>query len=63
LDKGSQPFILLRSAQELERNPSSADGTNNGCRLDRGLILGKDDLEVKNIINPHMSLTLDNAAP
>jgi len=61
LDEGQKAFILLGLAEKLESDAARAHRPHHGGDFDRRFILGDDDFQVKNVVNMHLSFTLDDA--
>ena len=62
LNERQQAFVLLRRAQELEGDAALADGAHHRGDFERRLVSPGSDFKIKNIVNPHVSLALDDAA-
>ena len=60
VDKSEKAFVLLGLAEKLERDATRTHGPHYGSDFDGSFIFGDDDLQVKNIVNMHVSLTLDD---
>lgn len=61
LNEGQQAFILLSLAEKLEGDAARAHRPHHGSDFDGSFVFGKDDLQVKDIVNPHVSVALDDA--
>ena len=63
LYEGQETFVLLRGTQELEGDPALADRADHCGHLQRRLVRPSGNFQVKNIIDPHVRLALDDTAP
>lgn len=61
LDEREKPLVLLGLTEEFERDAASTHRSNHGGHFDRRFILGDDDFQVKNVVDMHLSFTLDDA--
>jgi len=61
MDESQEPFIFLRSPQKFERDPARAHRPNHRGDFKRSVIILQRDLQIKDIVEMHRSLALDNA--
>jgi len=57
-----EPFVFLGLSEKLECNAPRADGSNYRRHFNRGLIGGDPDFQIKNVVDMHLSMALNNTA-
>src|SRR5512147_1516889 len=62
LDEREQAFVFLGRAEKLERDPPWTDGTHHRGDFQWLILLACGNLQVEDIVDVHLSLTLNDAA-
>ena len=62
LDEREQAFIFLCRAEKLERDPTWTDGAHHGGDFQWMILLACGNFQIKDIVDVHLSLALDDAA-
>src|SRR5690349_507715 len=62
LNERQQALVVLRGAEELEGDSTRAHRTHHGGDFQRRLLSSRRNFEIENVVDPHVRLTLDDAA-